>query len=345
VVNFLPLIKKLDKNHVLDSISALPFQCEQAWNDIKKLKLPDAYKKINNIIVCGMGGSALGTDFLRYVFYSDMNHPVVIVNNYQLPGYSSNKSLVIISSYSGNTEETVACFNQAIKKKSKIIVLATGGKITKKAKQAKLPAYIFDPKFNPSDEPRMGLGYSIMAQIGILKKLNLVNLSEKEIKKAIANLTENRNIEMSAKKIAEKLYGKIPIIFAAEHLSGNAHILANQINENAKTFAAYFILPELNHHLLEGLSFPKKKSLIFLILESQNYYKRVQKRIDVTKKVIKKFGFSYLSYQPQTFGKLSESLELLSFGGYLSYYLGLLYKVDPSRIPIVDYFKNQLAKE
>jgi glucose/mannose-6-phosphate isomerase len=346
MTNFKFLVKKLDKGFILESVKSLPAQCEQAWNEVKKIKIPANYKNIENIIVCGMGGSNIGTDFLRNVFYKDIKVPISIVADYALPGYASSKSLIIISSYSGNTEESLTCLNKAIKNKCKIVAITAGGKLADKAKAKKIPAYIFDPVFNPSGQPRMGLGYSIMAQLGIIKKLNLIRFSEKEIKKAIIDLIGNKNLENKAQGLAEQIQGKIPIILTTGSLAGNAHILANQINENAKSFSAYFIIPELNHHLLEGLSHPDaNRNLVFLFLESKSSDARIKKRIAITKKVIQKAKLNYLSYEISSKAKLSEAIEVLALGGYLSFYLAMLYKVDPSSIPIVDYFKNELAKE
>jgi len=342
MANFNQLIKKLDKGNILGSIRDLPEQCQQAWTEVKKIKLPTAYKKIENIIVCGMGGSNIGTDFLRNVFYREIRYPVLIVNDYQLPGYVSSKSLVIVSSYSGNTEESLSCLKEALKRKSKIIVITAGGKLAKVAQNKKILAYIFAPIHNPSNQPRMGLGYSIMAQLGLLKKLNLVKVQEVEIKKAIVDLSKTK-VEEKAKILAQKIYQKMPIVVGAEFLSGNVHILANQINENAKTFAEYFLLPELNHHLMEGLKFPSKKNLIFLFLESKNYSKVIKKRIAITKRVLNKAKVTFLSYNTSSKGKLSEGLEALSAGSYISFYLSLLNNIDPSEIPTVDYFKKELT--
>lgn len=342
MANFNQLIKKLDKGNILGSIKDLSLQCQQAWDEVKKIKLPSAYKNIENIVVCGMGGSNIGTDFLRNVFYREIKYPVLIVNDYQLPGYVSSKSLVIISSYSGNTEESLFGLKEAQKRKSKIIIITAGGKLVHIARRKKIPAYIFAPIHNSSNQPRMGLGYSIMGQLCLLKKLNLVKVEGKEIQKAIADLPKTK-VEEKAKILAQKIYQKMPIIVGAEFLSGNAHILANQINENAKNFADYFLLPELNHHLMEGLKFPSKKIIIFLFLESKNYSKVIKKRIAVTKQVLNKAKLRHLSYNTFGKGKLSEGLEVLSAGSYISFYLSLLNNINPSAIPTVDYFKKELA--
>jgi len=346
MVNFSQLAKKLDQGNIASSIESLPYQCQQAWNEAKRIKLPSSYFRVKEIVVCGMGGSALGTDFLRYNLYDELKLPVNIINDYQIPAYVSRDSLVIISSYSGNTQESLSCFKKAIKKKSKIIIITAGGKLAQIAKRNNIPAYIFEPRFNPSNQPRMGLGYSIMAQLAIFNQLGFLRIKEREIKKAFTNLIAKEDMRKKAKILACKIKDKIPLIVAAEFLSGNAHILANQINENAKNFAAYFLLPELNHHLMEGLKYPQaNKNLVFLFLESNSYTKILKKRIFITKKVLKKNKIFYLSYITSCKGKLVEGLEVLIFGSWLSFYLALLNNVNPSLIPFVDYFKKELEKK
>jgi len=337
-----------EEKKFIDSINNLPYQCQQAFKEVQKIKLPSNYLNLKEIIICGMGGSALGTDFLRHIFYFQIKKPIIIINNYFLPYYISTKSLIIISSYSGNTEESISCLKEALNKKSKIIIITTGGKLSILARKNKIPAYIFEPKFNPSQQPRMGLGYSILAQLLILNKLRYINIKKEEIENNLNSFfKDNKNsIKKNAQLIAKKIKGKIPIIIAADFLSGNAHILSNQINENSKNFANYFLLPELNHHLMEGLKFPKliKEKLIFLFLESNNYSSIIKKRILITKKVLKKNKISFISYSTNNKGNFIEGLEILFWGSWLSFYLSKENRINPSEIPYVDYFKKQLNK-
>ena len=145
-------------------------------------------------------------------------------------------------------------------------------------------------------------------------------------------------------QLAEKLTGKIPVIVCAEHLSGNAHILANQINESAKQIALYFFLPELNHHLLEGLTFPKanRRDLFFLFFNSDNYFSRNQRRLKLTEEVLAKQKIKYRHFE-LTGTRLEEAGQLLVLGSLLSYRLALVNGVEPAKIPWVNYFKRRLG--
>ena len=347
-------IKKLDSGNMLGSLQLLGNQVEQIWNDAKKFKLPANYGKINNVVVLGMGGSALGAHVIKSVFAKELNVPVEIVNEYLLPKFVNNKSLVIASSYSGSTEESVFAVQEAKKRKAKIVVISAGGKLAELAKKNKWPALIFGTENNPCNSPRMGLGYSIAGQLIIFSQVGLLKFKQKELKNIVGIINKcdalfglkNLAIKNLAKLLAENTIDRGVIIVGSEHLLGSAHILANQINENAKRYSAYHALPELNHHLLEGLMNPKNNvdNFVFVLLESSLYGKRNQKRYEVTKKVLAKQNIKFAVYNCQSKNKLSEAIEVLVFGSYVSYYSAILKNIDSTPIPFVDYFKEQMSK-
>jgi glucose/mannose-6-phosphate isomerase len=299
-----------------------------------------------------MGGSTLGPHFIRSVF--DVSLPCQIVNDYELPSFVDENTLAVVSSYSGTTEETVSALKDAVAKKAKIIGIASGGTLIDNLRKAGLPFYRFDTKYNPSGQPRMGLGYSIGGILGFLVQLGFTHFSNNDIEKALAVINQTSDLfdvksnseRNPAKRFAENLVGRIPIIVAGTFLAGNAHIFANQINENAKTFSAYFLLSEMNHHLLEGILNPKSlgEKIKFVFLETPLYSKRIQARIDITKEVLSKAGIEPLSYNIKSGNKAGAAFESLVFSSWTSFYLSIAYGIDPSPIPNVDYFKEQLAK-
>lgn len=347
-------IKKLDSGNMFGSLQLLGNQVEQIWDEAKKFKLSASYKKIDNVVVLGMGGSALGAHLIKSVFAKELNVPIEIVNEYLLPKFVNNKSLVIASSYSGGTEESVFAVQEAKKRKAKIVVISAGGKLAELAKKNRWPALIFGTQNNPCGSPRMGLGYSIAGQLIIFSQVGLLKFKEKEFKNIVSVIAKYDNLfgiknlaeKNLAKQMAEKTIDHGVIIVGSEHLLGSAHILANQINENAKRYSAYHVLPELNHHLLEGLMNPKNnvENFVFILLESSLYGKRNQKRYEVTKKVLAKQNIKYAVYDCQSKNKLSEAMEVLVFGSYVSYYSAILKNIDSTPIPFVDYFKKEMGK-
>lgn len=343
-------IKKLDKANLLGSIELLGKQCEQAWREIKKVKMPKRYHQVQNIVVSGMGGSALGAHIIQALYANALRVPMEIVRGYSLPNYVGPKTLLILSSYSGDTEETLAAAKAGLKKRAKIIGIATGGKLAKFLKKHKFPAYIFKPKYNPSNQPRMGLGYSVFGQLGLLKQCGVLKVKENEIQQTI-KLMEKISQELGignqgnfAKKLSQKLKNKIPILVASEFLVGNAHVFANQINENAKCFSAYFELPELNHHLMEGLKNPAayRKIFKFVLLNSDLYHPRNQKRYKILGEVLRKNHVDFVEFRLKAKTKLTQSLGTLLFGSYVNFYLAMLYNLNPAPVPWVDFFKKRL---
>jgi len=349
--------KIIEKNigKFLETISALPKQIEQTWEDIQSVTIPKSYRSVQNIVVNGMGGSGLGSHILFSLYFDQLSIPLRVIHSYSIPAYVGKKTLYVLSSYSGTTEEPVATAEEALKRGAKVIGITTGGDVKNFCLKNNLPCFIINPIHNPSKQPRMGLGYSIFGILGLLKHCGVIDISDREVRGVISHLAqmnkkfsaETPTSKNPAKTVAQELHGSIPINVAAEFLTGNVHALTNQLNENSKNFSAYFMLSELNHHLMEGLIAPKSvvESLRFFFIESALYHSRNKKRFPITKKVVKKNNIEISSYQVEGKSKLLQSFEVLLFGSYLSYYLSILNKVkDPAAIPWVDYFKRELKK-
>lgn len=345
-------IKKLDKANVLGSIELLSKQVEQAWRETKKLKIPADYRKVKNAVINGMGGSALGGQIIKSLYSDEIGLPFEVINSCTVPGYVGRDTLYLISSFSGHTEEPIGTYEEARKRGAKILAITAGGRLSQMMQEYDIPGYHFRAVHNPCNQPRMAAGYSVVGQLGLLKGCGIINVSDREIKKVqgcLSNLnrtfgvsSKNRN---EAKILAGKLKNRMAVLVASEILAGNVHTFANQINENAKNFSCWFLIPELNHHLMEGLSNPSsnKAELIFVFINSSLYSPRVQLRHKITQEVVKKNNIEYIEYQVKARDKLSQSFEVLSFGSYVSFYLAMLNNIDPSGVPWVDYFKRRLS--
>jgi glucose/mannose-6-phosphate isomerase len=350
----LQAIKELDKENVLASVDVLPKQCLHAWEDNEKLEVPNSYRDINRIIMCGMGGSGLGARVIESVFASTLKYPFVRVNDYDLPAYTDEKTLVICSSFSGTTEETVQNAHQAQNYKSKWMAIGTGGALIDFAKEHKAPYYQIIPTYNPSKQPRMALGYSVIGQLALASKVGLVNITKqdieslvKEMETAVAVTNVNIPVEKNpAKTMANKFYGKKVIFVAARHLLASAHVVKNQMNENAKNFSAIFDIPELNHHLMEGLRFPEsnREDLLFIFINSNLYPERIQQRFNITQNIVKENNIQYVTWEAKASDLLSQAFELIQFGSYANFYLSMLNGINPAPIPYVDKFKTDLGQ-
>ncbi len=338
-------ISNIDKKNVYTSVGQLAKQCRQTWTEVSKINFPQNYKEIKNIVLCGMGGSAYAAYFIKGLFGDSLPIPFELVNADTLPAYVNENTLVILSSYSGSTEEAISCAHQALEKNAKITAVTSGSKLAEFIKINNLPAYTFSPLYNPAGQPRLGQGYMIIGHMGILAKLGFISLSDADVNNTIDFLEkESASIEQKAKEIVGKFVEKIPVIIASSHLAGNAHTLRNQFNETAKNFSAYALIPELNHHLMEGLLHPQERILEFLFLNSSFYSTAIKRRFELTKDVVTKNNIEIVDIEVLGSTQFAQTLYALSFGGYLTFYLAIIYNQDPSVIPWVDYFKENLSK-
>ena len=347
-------IAKIDKENVLGSVEMFSDQCEHAFEDASKVEFPDDYKKVNNVVMTGMGGSGLGARVIESVYAKDLKAPLIRVNDYNLPDFVNENSLVFCSSYSGTTEEAVENAKQAIARKAKWAVIAKGGTLLEMARSNGVPVYQIDPKYNPSNQPRMSIGYMVVGQLVMASKSGLFNLKKadvdevsgfmKEVLTGIRVEVDEENNE--AKKLARLMFGKNIVFVSSEHLVGPMHVVNNQLNENAKVFSSDFVIPELNHHLMEGLSHPKTNAeyLLMVTAMSNLYSSRIQQRYGITLDVARRNNIETFMFESKGKSKLTQAFELIQFGAYANLYLSVLYGQDPAPIPWVDYFKEQLGQ-
>ncbi len=348
--NSLNEIEHLD---VLNSTRLLADQIEDGYNLVKSQLNPQKCQLARRVIICGMGGSALAGRVVKSIFESYARCPLEIINHYQLPQSVGNDTLVIISSYSGNTEEIISVYHQAVSQNAQIFIITSGGKLSEMPDREIVDKFIFNTDKNPSKQPRLGTGYSLGAILAILSGCDFISLSWEQLSESIKDLrnflsdfaVDKFEDENPAKKMALALFNRFPVLIASEHLVGSIHVFKNQLNETDKNFAVYFDIPELNHHLMEGLKRPPdlKKIMIFVFFVSNLYHPQVIKRYPLTKEVVEKQEIATLEYHLQSQTRLSQSLELLALSSYVQFYLAYLYKEDPSSIPWVDYFKKSLA--
>lgn len=344
---------KRDTLGIYRSILGLPMQVQTTWEGILQTPIPDDYRHIDNVVVAGMGGSALGARVIRSWAETQMRTPLTIVTDYTLPSFVGPDTLVILSSYSGTTEETLSAAEVAQSRGAKIFCLSAGGQLEKIARSLGWPAYFFSLEHNPSNQPRMAIGINTIAIAAILAKLNLIDLGAEQIMQTVNLLQEQQKAlgkevpskTNFAKKLAIKASNQGLVIVSGRHLRGAAHVVKNQLNENAKTFAARFDIPEMNHHLLEGLSNPKqlKNDLHFILLDSLLYPAVIRKRMQITHEILSKLGYSTTVVRTESDSAWLQLWETIGFGEYVSFYLALLHKLDPGPIQWVDYFKRQMV--
>lgn len=346
-------IAKLDSRNMAGSIARLPDQIVQIQREAAKIKLPAAYKKATNIVFLGMGGSALGAHCVRSIFGKELRVPLNIVNNYDVPATVSKKTLAIAVSYSGSTEEVLSSLEKAKKSGAMCAVITSGGALAELARAYKIPALVFGTENNPCGSPRMGLGYTIFGPLVLLSKLGFIKFSTSDSKKVLETIKKQElafGIDVpesvnAAKKFAREILRGPVWYVGSSHLAGSVHVAANQLNENAKRFGGYFLIPELNHHLLEGLKFPGSSIGTFIFIESILNDKRISKRFAVTKDILTQHSVPFLTLLCTEKTPLLQAMEVLVFGSYLGYYTAILEGIDPTAIPTVDFLKAALKSK
>lgn len=348
---FLALRRNPSSPLLIESLKKLPDQIKSVMDDFNTERGTFSTENIDTLVINGMGGSNLGGYIIQSVFKDKLKLPLMIEPGYDVPAYVNKKTLYIVSSYSGTTEEPIAAYKTAKRRGAKIITLASDSDNTLRnlALKEDVAHYFFTTSANPSGQPRLGLGYGVAGLLFLFKKLGLISIKDADIRQILSQLKRKNNALAKAnndiQQLAKKLAGRETVIVSGQLFEGNSRVIRNQSCETAKNFASYLILSDMNHFALEGLSHPRtnRKRLTALFIESDLYDKKIQKRIELTKEVMKKQGISVYSYTPSGKTALAQSFDVLQFGSWLTYYLSLINRVDPLSVPWVNWFKKHLT--
>lgn len=348
IIESVERIRAADPGNMLDRIKDLAKQVRDAWKIANAAALPPAYGDVRNITVAGMGGSAIGGDLAAALLADELKIPMSVHRDYGAPGYIGRDSLVIASSYSGNTEETLSAFDAAKQRGAKILVLTTGGRISELAKAGGYPTVTF--AYNA--QPRAALGYSLGLVLGSLCRLGFVRDLAADIEAALADLAklDERVHEGArtndAKKLAIDLYGRIPFAYGAGVLGVMARRVKGQFNENAKNWSAFDVMSELNHNAVVGFPHPPavRDALTVLLLRSDRDNPRHKVRLDVTAELLDRANIRHTTLRFSGQSMLSEVLQMTMFTDYVTFYLALLNGADPTEVRSIDYLKDRLSK-
>ncbi len=348
VIESVERIRQADPEGMLDRIKELPNQVRDAWAIAQRARIPPAYGDVRSIVVSGMGGSAIGGDLAAALVAGELKVPMSVHRDYGLPAYVGRDSLVIASSYSGNTEETLSAFEDARKRGAKVIAITTGGRLAELATAAGFPVVTF----SYAARPRATLGYSLTLVLGVLAKMGLVRDLASDVDRALADVAklQERVHEGArtndAKKLAAALSGKIPFVYGAGVMGVMARRVKGQLNENAKEWAAYDVLPELDHNAVVGFPQPPvaKQAIAVLILRSSGDLGRHRVRWEVTKELLDQAGIEHHSLELPGATALSETLQMTYYTDHVSFYVALLNGADPSPNRSIDFLKDRLAK-
>ncbi len=340
----------IDPSAMGSHLRNLPQQCRHAMAEAKSFSLPQDYSDIDKVVVLGMGGSAIGADLARALLTYKSSVAFYLHRDYGVPAFIDRRTLVVASSYSGMTEETLDGFNKALGIDCRKIVITTGGRLLEIARQHGIPAFVFNYK----SQPRAALGYSLFPMLAILQKVGIMTFDDADICETFS-LMENLSSRLRedvpthanrAKYLASQLFRRFPIIYGAGLLSPVAYRWKTQINENAKTTAISETVPELCHNSVAGLGLPAEitRKCFALILQAPSLHKRHLARYVPVRELLQQSGIPYETLDAEGRSELSHMMSLVMIGDWTSYYLAILNGVDPTPIPFIDFLKERLRQ-
>ena len=344
------IYRKYDPSGMLAHIHELPEQCRRAWRDAINFNLPEGYSGFDKVVILGMGGSAIGGDFVQTLTRQENDKvPVLVHRDYDLPPSIDAGTLVIASSYSGNTEETIAASTESLKTPSKKLVITTGGRLKSLAEKNAIPIL----SYHYRSAPRAALGYSFILMLGIVHKVGLISDKSKQVdrmagvmEELLAGIGEKVPSSVNpAKQLAGKLYGRLAVIYGGGILSQVARRWKTQLNENSKAWAFYEVFPEVNHNGVVGYEFPQAitRGAFVVFLQAKGLPPPILSRYKLTAELLDRAGIAHEFVEARGEDTLSQMMSLVLLGDYVSYYLAMLYHVDPSPVSTIDYLKKGLA--
>ncbi len=325
-------------------------QIANAQEVLDKSKVEISSNGIENILYLGIGASGLAGQLLKDVLFSDLTMPMDVVGSYFSPAFCNEKTLVIASSYSGDTEETLAATEQAAATGAKVICVASGGQLEKLAKEKNLPLVKLPENFLS----RQALGYLFFTVYHLLGRGGFFNNYNEDLSELIKFVKEighrndypNYNGHVLSRELAYNLENKIPVIYStAPFLRSVSQSWKNEIEQKAKALAFAGVIPEMNHNEIVGWEWQSKviNDFVVIFLENEDVHPRILKRIELTKKIIKGRGVEVVDIYADGKTVLEKVFSLVLLGDWTSYYLALLYKKDPIEIEHVDFLKKEMA--
>jgi len=323
-------------------ISRFAEQLTEAMQIGEAAEITPHHLPVHKVYVAGLGGSGIGANFVQDFIREECPIPYIVGKGYSIPKFLDENTLAICSSYSGNTEETLSAYDQMLNTGAKVVIISSGGKLIEEAKKRKLD-YIQVPGNWPS--PRACLGYSIVQQLYVMYRLGFI--SDKfvgELKSSIDLVKyDQEDIKASAKKVADRIHDKIPIIYTTDRSEAVAVRLRQQINENAKMLCWHHVIPEMNHNELVGWT-EKHDDKAVIYLRNQDDYKRNQVRIKINQEIISKYTDTIIDIYSKGNSLIEKSIYLVNLGDWISWYLSVHKGADAIEIDVIDYLKSELSK-
>ncbi|MBN1678441.1 MAG: bifunctional phosphoglucose/phosphomannose isomerase, partial [Candidatus Thermoplasmatota archaeon] len=336
----------VDRKNMMSSVERLPKDLSEGLRRGRVSGLPRFSPK--EVVFCGVGGSAIGGEMLREWVASSCPVRCAVIRDYSLPAHVGKDSLVIVSSYSGNTEETLSMFEDARRKRAKILAVSSNGQLAKMSESVEIP-FVRVPS---GLMPRASMGYMFGAMLGALERSGIVSV-DKQVEEAIRVMERTRACckqavrtpDNPAKMLAHEMYSHLPVVIGYGISKPVAKRWADQLSENGKSLAFSLELPELDHNAIVGLvKDQRSKGLACVFLQHDGAGKQMDRRVVATKEMIARVAPVY-STDAMGLSPLAKMFSLIMMGDYVSVYLSVLRNEDPSANDVIDELKGILSKK
>ncbi|MBN1657698.1 MAG: bifunctional phosphoglucose/phosphomannose isomerase [Anaerolineae bacterium] len=342
-------IRALDPSNMLQHVGALARQVRDARALTQGLVLSERHRAARQVVVVGMGGSAIGGDLAAAAVRGSGQVPVIVVRDYSLPAWVDEATMVVGSSYSGNTEETLSAFREAYERGCPLVAVTTNGELARLADRWAVPLV----RFGYPSQPRAALGYLFVAMLGVLQAAGLAPDLAAGVEEGLSLIEEQAVAlapgvprgENRAKQLAVELAGRVPVVVGAGPLAPVAGRWKTQINENSKGWAYAEVLPEMNHNALSGTHFPPQAAemLRVLFLQASGLHPRTALRLELTRQIMEARGVRCLAVPVRGESPVAQILSAVHLGDYVSTYLAILYGEDPTTIGDIVGLKERMT--
>lgn len=355
---------ELDKANMIELLEEFPQKMRDALRIGEEFSIPNDFlpnpapasapasvQNFKNIVVLGMGGSAIGGDLLSDYFADELSIPIVVIRGYDIPKFVDENSLIFAVSYSGNTEETLSALKKCLEAKARIVALTSGGKLAALSQENNFPVI----KVPVGIQPRAAISYLFFPILKALERLGLVKGRDGEIEETL-NVLQELSKEYGAKsptennlakKVALSLYQYLPLIYGSEGLlEAVAMRWKTQINENSKWPCFWNVFSELDHNEIVGYEIENSinRQVKIVYLQDKEGSLRVEQRRRITRKIIEDKVAEFIVCPTKGKGKMARMFSLIYLGDLASYYLAILNQIDPSPVACIEDLKKELAK-
>ena len=339
LLNFPEDYLQFDKENLLKQYSLLTEDIKKAYNLERTFELPESIHGFDNIFFLGMGGSSISGAILKtYLEELKVNIPIYVVEGYDLPPTITSNSLVFAISYSGNTEETISSYRQAIKVTNKVIALSTGGHLEEISNVNRRP-FMKVPK---GYQPRTAaLSYLLFPILKILEFYKIVQPQGIIVDYLIKSI-QKTDFKKITSELSEKLIYAVPIIYASDKYFPIAYRFKCELNEHAKIHAFANKYSEFNHNEICGYE-NLQATYHIVTFRFDDDHRRIQKRMDIVKELTKKAGVSTTEIKLSGDHFFTKAFSAILIGDYTAFYLALRYKTDPSPVKIIEDLKEKLG--